>query len=277
MEPISFAAIGIILANVIISYKGFSDISFMETYAFNVDEILIHKDYKRLISSGFLHVSWTHLIFNMVTLYAFSSSLEVYIGVKSFLIIYFTSLLGGDLFSLFIHRNHGDYTSVGASGAISGIVFSSIALFPGMEIGFLSLQVHIPAWLYAGLYTLISIYGIKSQRDNIGHDAHLGGGLVGLVITLLLYPKMISLNYLPVLMIIVPASIFIYLLIAKPEFMLLNRTSGQSKGFKTIEDKYNADKLRRERELDQLLEKISKTGFESLSAEEKLKLDKYSQ
>src|SRR6188768_2566188 len=117
--------IGIILiiANLAVSYKGFSNQLFFESYMFEVDRILINKDYKRLITSGFLHVSWTHLIFNMVSLIFFSDSIESNLGGIKFLIIYFASLIGGNLFTLLIHKNHGDYSAVGASGAISGIIF----------------------------------------------------------------------------------------------------------------------------------------------------------
>src|SRR5215203_3603699 len=94
----------LIIANIVFSYKGFTNESFFEGYKFQVDRILINKDYKRLFTSGFLHVSWTHLIFNMISLYAFSGLIESNLGGLKFLIIYFASLVGGDLLSLFVHR-----------------------------------------------------------------------------------------------------------------------------------------------------------------------------
>src|SRR5258705_3945083 len=157
----------IIVVNVIFSYKGLTNEQFFEGYKFNVDKILINKDYKRLITSGFLHAGWTHLIFNMVSLALFSNSIESYLGGGQFLLIYMSSLIGGDLFSLLIHRQHGDYDSVGASGAVCGIIFASIALFPGMGIGLFFLPLSIPGWLYGILYVLYSIYGIKSKKGNI--------------------------------------------------------------------------------------------------------------
>jgi membrane associated rhomboid family serine protease len=116
--------------------KGFTNQLFFDAYKFEVDKILINKDYKRLITAGFLHSGWSHLILNMLTLLLFSESIERYLGESLFLIIYLASLVGSCLFALFIHRNHGDYSAVGASGAVSGIVFASIALFPGMGVGF---------------------------------------------------------------------------------------------------------------------------------------------
>ena len=116
MTEIGIIGLSLIVINIAFSYKGFTNALFFDSYKFEVERILINKDYKRLISSGFLHVSWTHLIFNMLSLYAFSGLLENQIGELNFLIIYFASLITGDLFALYIHRNHGDYSSVGASG-----------------------------------------------------------------------------------------------------------------------------------------------------------------
>ncbi len=175
MGTLGLISIAIIIANVFVSYRGFSSHEFFARYSFEVEKILIYKDYKRLITSGFLHVNWMHLIFNMFSLYIFSAGLERYIGSIYYLVIYFVSLVGGNLFSLYIHRNHGSYSAVGASGAVCGTMFSSIALFPGMRIGLFFLPISFPAWMYGLAFVLYSIYGIKSRRDNIGYETHLGG------------------------------------------------------------------------------------------------------
>src|SRR4051812_34813573 len=94
----------IILLNLIISYRGFRDRSFYDKYSFIVDSVARQKDYKRLVTSGFLHVSWMHLIFNMLSLYFFSASFENFVGPFYYLIIYFAGLIGGNVLSLFIHR-----------------------------------------------------------------------------------------------------------------------------------------------------------------------------
>ena len=276
MEPVSIGATILVGMNLLITYKGLTEQGYMEEYCFDVDAILIGRDYKRLVTSGFLHVSWRHFLFNMITLYCFSVSLEKLTGIQSFLIIYFASLIGGDLLSLFIHRHHGDYTSVGASGAVSGIVFAAIAVFPGMNIGFFGLPLYIPGWLYGILYVLYSVYGIKSQKDNIGHDAHLGGGLIGLLAAVCIYPNSLRENYLPILMITVPALFFIYFIITRPEFLLVDNLFQKGKGFKTVEDKYNLVKRRQEMELNEILDKIGRNGIESLTKEEKLRLEEIS-
>jgi membrane associated rhomboid family serine protease len=277
MEPVPYVTWLLIAANFLTSYRGLKENSFLRKYMFWVDKILIEKDYKRLITSGFLHVSWNHLLFNMITLYFFGKELELSLGPAYFLLLYFASLVGGDLFALFIHRQHGDYSSVGASGAISGLVFAFIALYPGSELGFFFLPVQIPAWAYGLLYTVGTIYGIKSQTSNIGHEAHLGGGLTGLVIALLLFPHILLINYVAILCIVIPSVILLVVLLGRPTLLFLNDTVTRARQRYNIDHRYNLERQARERELNRLLEKISKQGYTSLSPEEKLQLQRLSQ
>src|SRR5690348_1066637 len=134
---ISIVSVSLLLITVYTSYRGMKSISFFNQFSFQVDRILLHKEYGRLFSSGFLHVDWMHLIFNMAALSAFADGIELLLGIPKLLLIYFGSLLGGNLLALFINRNNSAYTAVGASGAVSGLVYGSIALFPGMHVGLL--------------------------------------------------------------------------------------------------------------------------------------------
>ncbi|MDF2456461.1 MAG: conserved rane protein of unknown function [Cytophagaceae bacterium] len=272
MKETGFIGLILIGINAVVSYQGFKDYKYLDKYSFKTSKIVGDKDYKRLITSGFLHVSWMHLIFNMVTLYCFSSEIELLLGVPKFLLIYFGSLIGGNLFSLYIHRNHYDYSAVGASGAVSGLIFASIALFPGIEIGFVGLPYYIPAWIYGIGYVLYSIYGIKSQKDNVGHDAHLGGGLIGMFLAILMMPSALTNNLLPIALILFPSIIFLYLIIVKPEFLLFNTWVQNKEAVYTFEDKYNLKALAKEQEINQLLDKINRKGFDGLSAKEKQRL-----
>ena len=266
----------LIIINVLVSYKGFNDSSFFERYKFDVSKVLVNKEYKRLVTSGFLHVGWGHLLFNMLSLYFFSGSVEAYLGSLQFLVVYFASLVGGNLLSLFIHRNHSGYDSVGASGAVCGVMFASISLFPGMDIRLFILPA-IPAWIYGIVFVLYSIYGIRSKKDNIGHEAHLGGALIGMLVALLMQPSAFTENYVTILIIAVPAIVFIYIIITRPHILLIdNFYFKNQKDFYSIDHKYNAEKRHTQEEIDAILDKISRKGMSSLSQNEKDKLKRYS-
>lgn len=267
----------IIIANFIVSWKGFNDRNFYERYEFSIEKIKIYKQYYRLVTSGFLHVNWMHLIFNMLALYFFSASVEFFFGPLQFLLIYFASMIGGDLLSLFIHRYDNGYSSVGASGAVCGIIFAAIAVFPGMGIGFFFIPVSIPAWVYGLAYVLYSIYGIRSRRDNVGHESHLAGALTGMLIAIVIYPSSLAENYITILLIAVPCIAFIYIILTRPHILLIdNRFFKTQKKYHSIDHKYNAEKISRQDEVDRILEKISRKGMKSLTQKEKEILEQYS-
>jgi membrane associated rhomboid family serine protease len=266
----------LILANIIVSYQGFKDQFFVDRYQFEVEKILVYKDYKRLVTSGFLHVGWLHLILNMISLYFFSGLVESQLGTLAFLVIYFGSLIGGDLFSLLIHKHDSGYSSIGASGAVFGIVFAAIALFPNMNIGLFFLP-GIPAWIYGLAYVLYSIYGIRSRMNNVGHDAHLCGAVFGMLVAIALQPSSIMQNPVPILLVSVPAIVFIYIIVTRPHVLLIDNLfyKNQRRHY-NIDQRYNAEKVDKQKELDRLLEKIHKKGMNSLSAKEKANLAEYS-
>ncbi len=252
----------------ILTYQGLTHSSYQEKYMLHVDSILINKEYYRFFTSGFLHVNWIHFGFNMAALISFALSIEILLGIKSFLIIYCLSLLGGSLLALYIHRIHGDYSAVGASGAISGIVASAIILFPEGEIGLILFEGGIKSWIFGLVFIVISILGIKSQSDSIGHEAHLGGLLTGIVTTSIIGPSKFVENLWIVLLMGVPIILFLILIIRRPEILITGKWN------------FTKPKLPKERgndiPLDELLEKIKRNGYGSLSTKEKSLLDKYS-
>jgi len=242
-----------------------------------VDDILLYKDYKRLVTSGFLHINWMHLLFNLFSLYFFSGAVLAGLGAVEFLLIYFVSLIGGGLFSLFIHRHHGDYSSAGASGAVCGIMFASVALYPGMGIRLFLLPISIPAWLFALAFVLFTIYGIRSRRENVGYETHLGGALLGMLLALALRPTAFLYNYPAILIILAPTLLFIYLIITRPETLFVNNLFFRKhQDLYNIDHRYNADRADQQQEVDRILEKISKKGMSSLNKQEKKTLEAYS-
>lgn len=193
----------IISTNVLVSMRGFKDAAFFERFKFNI-RALIAGDCKRLVSSGFLHVDWQHLLFNMFTLYFFANSVVFKLGVFNFYLIYLTSLLTGNLLSFYFHKNEPQYTAVGASGAVTGILYAAILLNPGMKMFIHFIPVPIPSYIIGVGYLLFSIHGMKTKMGNIGHDAHFGGAVGGYVMTLILAPNILEYHLMMVLVLAAP-------------------------------------------------------------------------
>lgn len=278
METLHPLIMLLIAANAVATYQGFKSTEHFRKYAFEVDPILMGREYERLFTSGFLHVNWMHWSFNMLTLYFFSDTLTLILGIGGFLAVYFGSLLAGNLLALYVHKEHGDYRAVGASGAVSGVVFASLILFPESEIGFIFIPIAIPGWLYGIVFILGSIYGIKSQLGNIGHDAHLGGAVAGMLITMIMQPKVLQLHPFIIAAFLLPALAFLYLIITKPEALLIdNYVNYQKQQFQAKKKENKSTKkqqvtLEKVQEMDRLLDKINQEGYDALSPVEKDRL-----
>lgn len=263
-----YFTIALIVITCVVSYSGLKNEFLLDRYSFSIEKVSVNKEYIRFISSGFFHVNWLHLIVNMFVLWSFGSGLEARAGALPMLLIYFSSLLGGNILALLIHKYNESYSSVGASGAIAGLVFASIALTPGLNIFFL------PSWVFGIAYVLYTIYAIRSRRTDVGHAAHLGGALIGMIIAVLMYPSALQYNLLPILAILFPGIVLIGIMIRKPELILIDKRSRERQ--LTMEDRYNISRHSYQEEVDRILEKINKTGINSLTKKEKEILDKYS-
>lgn len=194
----STAMIAVILANVLFSYKGFNDLFFFRKYDFHIGSIRKGEQI-RMFSSAFLHADMTHLFFNMLTLFFFAPIVVSYLGEFSFVLIYISSLLFGNLLTLYLHKNDLNYRAIGASGAVTGVLYSAILLEPTMTINFF-----IPGYLFGILYLLYSIYGMRAKNDNIGHTAHFGGAIGGYVFTIIKHPEMLTTNTFYVVALAIP-------------------------------------------------------------------------
>ena len=194
--------IAIIVANVVISYKGFNDLYFFRKYEFHVGSIRSGEQI-RMLSSGFLHVDMMHLIFNMLTLYFFAPVVLGWLGNFSFILVYFGSLIFGSLLTMLFHKNDYSYRAVGASGAVTGVLYSAILLQPDMMLGIFYV-IPMPAYLFGILYLLYSIYGMKAKNDNIGHTAHFGGAIGGYLITLIKMASLFTDHTLMVILLAIP-------------------------------------------------------------------------
>ena len=203
MYDLHMATIAIIAANILVSIRGFNDQVFFERYKFSIGGINAGQK-ERTVTSGFLHVDFAHLLFNMFTLFFFASVVINWFGPTKFVIIYFISLLAGSLLALSFHKNEPFYSAVGASGAVTGILYSAILLEPNMRLGIMFIPIPLPAYVLGIGYLLYSIYGMKNRVGNIGHSAHFGGAIGGYLTTLLFRPSLFVTETLMVILLAIP-------------------------------------------------------------------------
>ncbi len=187
----------LLVINVMVSgYALFMDQSLIDRLAFKPRRIREHREYYRFITGGFVHVGLGHLAFNMLTLYFFGPYLEYVVGSGRFLLIYFGSEMAAHAVTMLLQRKNPAYSAVGASGAISGLVFAYCLFNPFSRIG-LFFAIWIPAWLFAVGFVVISVVAMRRREagtsGGLAHEAHLGGALGGVVLTILLEPRSLEL------------------------------------------------------------------------------------
>ncbi len=183
--------LGLIAANIILSFIAFNNRDFLSQSLMWPYGVKRQRQYYRFITSGFIHADFLHLFFNMFTLFFFGRNLEIYFkmyhlgGTASYLALYFLGLIISDLPTYVKQKDNSKYHSLGASGAVSAIVFATILFSPWSSI-YIYGSIRVSAALYAVLYIVYCIYMSKQNADNINHDAHLWGSVFGLLFTVAL-------------------------------------------------------------------------------------------
>lgn len=186
-------ALAIFVATIVASLAGlYAAPQVIERSLFRPFWFLRKKQYETVVTSGFVHADLAHLIFNMVTFYFFAFPLERHIGSAKFAVLYFLGLALSDLGTWRKHKDDPQYASLGASGAISAVLFASIVYFPWQKLFIIPIPVPIPAPLFAIGYVAYSWYSARQPRGRINHDAHLGGAIFGLLFVLLTDPAAYS-------------------------------------------------------------------------------------
>jgi membrane associated rhomboid family serine protease len=186
------ATIILLVTNCLVGFYTLNtDPSLIGRMAFRPYGFFHQREYWRLLTAGFVHGGFGHLFVNMLTLFFFGPTVEQLLGTPGFLAVYFGSEIAANLATLVRYRDNPAYSAVGASGAISGVLFS-FCLFAPLATLYLFFALPMYAIVFAVLYVAYSIYAAKQMSDNVAHEAHLGGAIGGVIITLLIEPRAIG-------------------------------------------------------------------------------------
>lgn len=189
----------IIAITVLISLTAFYKEGEMERLLFWPTRIKEKGEYYRFLSSGFIHGGWAHLLFNMITLYyfgriaefVFTRSFEGFIGEGVYIGLYILSMIAADLPTYFKHKENPNYRALGASGAVSGVLFSSILYAPWAKIYIFFIPIGIPAFIFGFLFLVLSLYMDKREGGHVNHNAHFWGAIFGVVYTIIVLPEIV--------------------------------------------------------------------------------------
>ena len=186
----------LIAITVVVSYAAFNSPKLMDQLQFNASKIFHKHEYHRLITHAFVHANWEHLFVNMIVLFSFGTAIEKYFlfhfgnnHILYYALLYFGGILVSNIYALIKHRNNYFYNSVGASGAVSAVLFAAIFFDPWNNIYFFGI-LPIPGIIFAALYLVYSYQMSLKQKDNVAHDAHFLGALYGFIFPVLLNPQL---------------------------------------------------------------------------------------
>ncbi|WP_338874392.1 rhomboid family intramembrane serine protease [Spirosoma sp. SC4-14] len=188
----------IILATVGISIWAWNDYSVMNRWIMNPSQVARRGQYYRFVTSGFLHADWGHLIFNMISLYAFGGLMEQVFsslfgrnGALFYIGFYLLAIIISDIPTFLKYRKDSSYNSLGASGGVSAIIFAAILISPLTKIYLFFIPIGIPGFIFGPLYLLYSAYESRRGVGNVNHDAHIYGALFGVLFIILVYPPVL--------------------------------------------------------------------------------------
>ena len=186
----------IIAVTVLVSLLCFSGRPDVNSLMFNAYQVWHRKEWWRMLTSGLVHGGWGHLFFNMLTLYFFGTVVEQYFaaafgstnGIVLYVVLYVSAIAVASLWDLFKNRDNPNYNALGASGAVSAVLFASILFDPKMGIYIYLIPIPVPGYIFAPLYLLYCWYMARRGTDNIGHTAHFWGAVYGLAFPLICRP-----------------------------------------------------------------------------------------
>ncbi|MDR1458663.1 MAG: rhomboid family intramembrane serine protease [Bacteroidales bacterium] len=195
----------LILVTVIVSVIAWWRKDLMEKMIFHAPSIVNQRQWYRLFSYGFLHANWGHLLINMFVLWTFGAAVEdgyvYWFGGKGhflYVFLYLSAIVISTLYDLKKQRNNYNYYAVGASGAVSAVLFAFIFFYPTEKIYFFLIPIGIPAFIFGIFYLLYSSYMSNKNMDNVGHNAHFWGGVYGFLFIILFKWDLVRIFFLKI-------------------------------------------------------------------------------
>jgi membrane associated rhomboid family serine protease len=154
-------------------------------YALILNPFLVRERFQlhRLVTAGWIHADWSHLLFNMLTLYFFAGQVLKVLGPAQLLVLYVSAVIVAHLPTTLLHMRNPKYNSLGASGGVAAVIFSAILLYPGLKLSLLFLPIPVPGYVYAVGYLAYSAWSSYRARDGVNHTAHFAGAVYGALLT----------------------------------------------------------------------------------------------
>ena len=186
----------ILVATIIISLWADKNAEWKERMLFIPYRIKHQHEYHRFVTHAFIHADFPHLAFNMMTLYFMGEYLYLEwmtqfgnAGIVYFCVLYFAGMIAATFLPMVKHQDQPNYRSLGASGAVSAVLFAVILWKPTLSLSLMFIPIPIPAYVFGPLYLFFEYYSLKKGNTGIAHDAHLGGAIFGILFVLMLYPQ----------------------------------------------------------------------------------------
>lgn len=183
----------ILVATIIISLRADKNPAMKERMLFIPYRIKHQQEYHRFVTHAFIHADFPHLAFNMMTLYfmgeyLYSEWMNLYgnAGISYFCVLYFAGMIAATFFPMVKHQDQPSYRSLGASGAVSAVLFAVIIWNPTLSLSLMFIPIPIPAYVFGPLYLVFEYYSMKKGNTGIAHDAHIGGAIFGILFVLML-------------------------------------------------------------------------------------------
>jgi len=280
MEGFPFATLLLSAFIAWVTNKCFKDPRLRSQLILDNSAVRLRKNFYRLITSGLLHRDWKHFALNVIGIFIWGHSLEIHAQRWGLLLVFFVSVIGGNTYSLYRNWNK-EYVALGASGGCLGIVFCHCQLLGGNISPMLTPGFSIPSYVFAIAYLIVSFIAMRRNAadDNVGHEAHIGGALTGFLCAFVINPDSLNQNpeFFYSIIGLVCIALFIWFWKNQIESSFLNLKNEKPKGSIRHRDYDQAiERYKTKKEIDALLDKVSKKGIESLSPREKFRLEELS-